>query len=130
MIHSFTLARLNIKEDIAGYNTLLTPSQFLYTAILHKVYNMLFTNLALTGKGIVMTSFYLLQSSATHPWTKTEAFNGYLDEVTVNLMAPCEEKPHHGMDEHYQIKVSDNTLLMQDRQQWKRFVKKSACQAQ
>ncbi|KAK3860960.1 hypothetical protein Pcinc_033023 [Petrolisthes cinctipes] len=43
--------------------------------------------------------------SPIQPWSKTEAFTGYLDEVTINLMAPCEEKPYHDMDEHYQIKI-------------------------
>lgn len=73
-----------------------------------------------TGRDIVCTtrlhqfcnhSFNLSQNSAIHPWSKTEAFNGYLDEVTVNLMAACEEKPYHGMDEHYQIKVGDSSYL-------------------
>lgn len=39
------------------------------------------------------------------PWIKNEAFNGYLDEVSVNLISACEETPYHYMDEHYEIKI-------------------------
>ncbi|KAK7084872.1 hypothetical protein SK128_002486 [Halocaridina rubra] len=41
-------------------------------------------------------------------WRKDEKFNGFLDEVSLNLMAECEEYPHQYMDEQYQIKIDSS----------------------
>lgn len=33
----------------------------------------------------------------------------YLDQLSVNLSAPCEDYPYQGMDESYELKVRDIT---------------------
>lgn len=110
-------------------------STTVYTIVLHKV-RIMIVNLAHTGRDILNTarlpqfcnrSCNLPQSSSIHPWSKTEAFNGYLDEVTVNLMAPCEEKPHHDMDEHYQIKVGDSSYLCRRDENARDSIRRSLC---
>ncbi|XP_055548093.1 beta-hexosaminidase subunit beta-like [Wyeomyia smithii] len=40
-------------------------------------------------------------------WRSDVNFNGYLDEVKVDLKLPCETLPHLGMDESYDITVDD-----------------------
>ncbi|XP_068240114.1 beta-hexosaminidase subunit alpha-like [Palaemon carinicauda] len=56
-------------------------------------------------KDIMFQSSSHLKTNPKDIWRKDEAFSGYLDTVSINLMQPCEEYPHHDMDEQYEIKI-------------------------
>lgn len=51
-------------------------------------------------------------------WRSDVNFNEYLEEVTVDLQAPCESLPYLGMDESYDIIVSETRASIQSFSIW------------
>lgn len=51
-------------------------------------------------------------------WRSDVNFNEYLEEVTVNLKAPCENLPYLGMDESYEIIVSETRATIESFSIW------------
>ncbi|XP_045615351.2 beta-hexosaminidase subunit alpha [Procambarus clarkii] len=39
------------------------------------------------------------------PWRKDQDFQGYLDELQINLLTACQDNPQQHMDEQYEIKI-------------------------
>ncbi|XP_062545646.1 beta-hexosaminidase subunit beta-like [Armigeres subalbatus] len=51
-------------------------------------------------------------------WRSDMNFNDYLEEVTLNLKAPCEKLPYLGMDESYNIVISETRATIESFSVW------------
>ncbi|XP_049530965.1 beta-hexosaminidase subunit beta-like [Anopheles darlingi] len=68
----------------------------------------------------VPTSNELRNSNGGHhrTWRTDNNFNGYLEEVIVDLKAPCETLPYLSMDEEYTIVVDDYHAILSSFSIW------------